>query len=644
MHVTSHSHNSNDNQPPKQILLSRLLITGHIHEQTPVCVLIDIADAHGIKYLGEDTEKPNFSQHILASINETRTFVLQDMKSMDEWSNVARFVNKHSKWPRNKLSQAYNFLIGFSNNENPLPKINHPFLVGPQTPENIFSVNACILYKICVHHRLNVNSHTTINQMAYAVNMLREGTESIMRRVRTFVERDSDRNNLINILMLSHHDVGDPDANPDTGSNNNTVSYDVVPQVEITHETLISVHQSLNDIVKLRHRIEPSTNLGAIGLAALNYSIDISKATNPLREYKLLKASGRVEYKPSDPWMRYWYEYTPIMFDLFVTFNPTFPPQFYLPNILLDMIRNEGYSMSRLENEDPYELLQLAYTSETFYQGKMPRLRSKETVIDLDDVDTVPYGQLLCFGQPESPMAPVTVTELTKLFNSNQNFTNPFRNESIFTVEAINKLKLIAQSPQGPNSNVHLSPETIKLKGELNLAINTVEIMLRNNDEASRNLMLSYRNANSEIKREIEGVLSVLLHMGMHMRGWNGTGAFPVEHAVVHAHQTNSIDENINYSVGEFERRCNKLGEIGRLIKGLPLVLYKDGIYNPSTDSNNGISIADRIEIVMNGDYTSNMASCIRLSSNWVCASAHKYMTCIGMTAPFEIFRLRPIS
>lgn len=639
MQLTGQLRDANEPSVENKILLSRLFITGHIHEHTPICVLIDIADAHGITYLKEDIDKPNFAQHILAFIHNNKSVDLNQLKDRHEWECVARFVNRNAIWPRDKLVEAYNFLIGFTNNDNLLAKIPENFDIGPQTPNNIHSINACILYKICTHYRLNVNSHTTINQMAFGIKMLREETESVIRRVKHFTETNINRTNLINILMLAHNEIEDPIPK----ISETKVNHNIVPKVEVSHDYLHAVYNNLTNPSALRSVIQPSTSPGAIALAALDYNIDISKSKDPLREYKVLRCSTRNDYQPVDPWLKYWYKLNPIMFDLSVTFNPLFPIEFYDLSRLHDMARIEGYSTREIAESNPYELLQIAHVSETFYQGELPSMSTRETPIDLNEIEEVPYGQLLCFGQAGLPMVPISMTELITLFERNQNFTS-YRPNSVFSDIAINKLKQIAQSPSGPNPAICLSPETVRVRATLFNTISNIEIILRNNDEASRQLISTYRRSNPDVQQDIRDTLRKLLHVGMYMRGWNGSGPFPIEQALVSEQESLRIDTNVNRSIAEFNQMCQILETVGSHIQHLPLVLYKDDIYNISTDEDDGLTIKDRLRIVLKGDTINNMRSCIRLSSNWICSSAHKYMIMIGMEPPFEIYKLRRIS
>lgn len=620
--------------------LSRLAITGHIHEHTPLCVLMEIADAHGIKYNPDDCTKPNFNTQLISRIHETNIPTISGNNDRIEWQYIARFVNKNCDWPQSKLLQAYNFLVKFTTNQDPLENISKGFICGLQTPDNVTAVNACILYKICTLNRLNVNMRTTMKQMAYCVNMLREDVESLNRRVNSYIEKHAKRSDLINILMLSPYEIQDPEPKPCESQ----INYSLIPKPNTTFDVLQTLHSHLHDVKILQHKIEPGTDYGAIALAAINYGIDISKARDPIREYKILKISGRNDYKPGDLWMAYWYKINPNLFDIYETFNPLFPSKYYDSNRLKHMAFNEGFTSNEINLNDPYELLSMNYLTDTFYMGEFPNIKSRTTLIDLDSIDEIPYGQLICFGSYELPLHPVSLSELVNLFNANRNFTNPFQKNSVFSSTAIGKLKSICQNPSGPNHNIRLPESTIKIRTELLEIIISIELHMKTTDEPTRNFINIYRESSSETRLRIKTVLTNLLHVGMYMRGWTGSGVYPVIKAPVPPEREPEVAVNVTNALAAYESSYKSLGKIGSQINNLPLVRYRDGEYQLSNYEHDGKTIGQRINIIKEGDTTNNVASCIRLSSNWLCASAHKYITCLGLPPPFDIFNLRDIS
>lgn len=620
--------------------LSRLSITNHINENTPVCVLIEIADAHGIGYDQKNINIPNFHRNLLKSINKASVYIVNSKYDSSELTYIARFINKHTKWPRGKLIQAYEYLIQFINNDNLMEKISNDFTTGLQTPENVFSINACILYKICTINRLNVNNRTTIEQMSYSVKLLREDDiGSIMRRAKIFIE-NSNRINLINILMLSNHEIKDINI----PASIDDIKYNILPEGKINHKIISVIHESLHDIKTLQNKINPTTDQGAIALAIIGFNIDISRTVDPINEYNILKICQISNYKPSDPWMKYWFKRNPSMFDLSITFNPLFPKVFYNDKILKELARNEGYTDREITTEGSYELLQLANITETFYCGEYPNLKSNQTCIDLSDVSEVPYGELLCFGQFNYLLNPITIGELVDLFNANKNFTNPFSKDAIFTKTAINKLKLIIRDHIRPCRKKMLSSETIQIRQELLMAINDIENLIASGEMPAKQFLIIYQNSDIKTKQMIVKFLTQLLHMGMYMRGWLGSENYPVSKAIVPYNIKGQVDINVSDSIREYEMTLTSLGKIGERINNLPLVIYRDKEYHASIEEKNGLTIGDRINIVKKGDTVSNVCSCIRLSSNWICASAHKYMTLIGLPPPFDIFNLSSIS
>jgi hypothetical protein len=439
---------------------------------------------------------------------------------------------------------------------------------------------------------------------------------------------------------LSPHEIQDPEPKIDQDA----CDYAILPQCNVGHDLLNRIYQSLSDLNILRERIEPSTDGGCIALAAINYNIDITRSSNPILEYKALKKCGRIDYKPVDPWMIYWYNRNTLLFDLTFTFNPLFSVHYYNQACLRIMVQNEGYSQREISQGDPYELLQLAHVSETFYQGEMPNIKSNETPIDLDTVDDVPYGQLLSYGQMASHLNIISVSELINLFTNNQNFSTPFEPDTVFSPVSINKLKLILQNPYGPNPTKQMTYDTIQLRTRLLNIITDIEVLSRNTDAPTRSLLLSYQSSDSSTKHLISTLLTNLLHLGMYMRGWSGSGEYPVSSAEVTSPRETEVSINVTRAIATYESVKSTLGSIGTQINNLPLLIYKDNEYQVSTEHSNGFTIGDRINIVKQGDQTNNIASCIRLSSNWICASAHKYIIAIGHPPPFDIFYLRHIS
>lgn len=613
------------------ITLSRLNITGQIHQETPLCVLNEIAYSHCI-HSTAITKK-----NLVKLINEKPPVMVKDIDNSPgaiDLQYIARFVSNAGRWEFGKLRLAFKFLLQFMNKDDPLLKIPINFEYGQQDPENPYRINACILYKTCLYHRLNVNKLTTIDQLAFAVRMLRGDIESIKRRALKFVQDDANKTNLINILLLSPQEIPDPEP-PELTEN---VNYSQIPNLNINHELFDKLYKALTDVNELRGKINPTTSAGSVALAALKYGIDISYSKNPIREYSRLKLLGRDGYVPGDEWLLYWYNKNKKNFDLLETFSPYFPKNYYEKNQLRVMAINEGFTQKDFNSNDYYNLLHENYRMETFYEGELPNLNSDTLTIDFEPISELPAGELLCYGVKEEKLQPISINELLGSFNYNRNFSNPLDNNGLFSQRSINKLKIILQ-------NQNYDVNTNKLREQLLKLIIDIEKDLNENDGQTRQLIFTYHNASQDTKNAIIDCLQSLVKAGMYMRGWVGPGdVYPLEETYVAEENQMYVQMNSEKAIYTFQSKCKSLGRIGNQIMDLPLVEHKDGSYNPSTDIEKGLTIFDRISIILQGDKAKSIHSCIRMSSNWICASGHKYLTALGAPPPFDIFKLRKIA
>jgi hypothetical protein len=621
---------------PRQ--LSRFHITGDVDTNTPVCVLIEMCDSHGVIYDTATSKSPNFAQGLVDALYlyETKPYTITSITRTEDLPYAARYVNSRVSWRRrSKFIEAYNFLIQFSGNDDPLTYIPVDFHCGPQTPEHPTSVNACVLYKTCHYHRLHVTSHTTMEQMAYAVRMLREDSATLLRVVTSFVQGHARRTDLINTLMLSPYVIRDPAPRvlevPDLSR---------LPATTVRHDMLTHMSTSLNDIKMVQKKITPTTENGAVGLAAINYSMDLSMAQDPVTEYYNLNSGVRTNYVPADPWMRHWLTVNPSIFDLSVTFNPVFPETYYEPRHLAAMAQYEGFSAAEIASSTSYQLMQFAYVSETFYLGPLPNMTGVTTPFSYVDIEEIPPGELLCYGTREQALHPVSIGELLELFQYNKNFTDPFSQGAIFTSSAITKLRNIIL-----DHSIHMGSDTIRMRTDLLNTITRIEHLNSTTDGATRDLIQVHQRSNSVTRDAIVGALTKLLQAGLYMRGWMGPGhPYPIEHTVVTFNMYPTVDLQVSAGINAYETSIRNLGTVGRQINDLPLVRFRGGQYQKSTTREKGFTIGDRMQLVKQGDTTSNIESCIRLSSNWLCASAHNYLVVLGQPPPFDIFHLRDIA
>jgi len=310
------------------------------------------------------------------------------------------------------------------------------------------------------------------------------------------------------------------------------------------------------------------------------------------------------------------------------------------------MAIREGYLPADINFANPYELLSMAYVSNTFHVGPQEGMLNAETPFSLDSIIELDPHVVVCYGSKaaarEIGLIAFRYAELAEQFHYAKNFANPMRSTyphtgDIFEASAIRKLKVIANTaPPGE------SQEAMIERQRLANAILEVELFTDSNTQQYRVIYQAYVSADTSTKDRIREAITALFELAMFMRGWTGSGNYPIREAPVD--NQDQVDIRVSQGISRFEELCRNLGDVGTIILNLPLLQYRAGIFSSSTESNQGRTIEERIQIVRLGDTTNNTNSCIRLTSNWLAASAYRYMQIIGISPPFDIELLRTIS
>lgn len=594
--------------------LSRLYITDELDAFTPKCVLVEIYKAHNIPHNTPTEDISSFSTPFIDPDNLTSA----DVRCL------ARFVNSSCQWPRRCLLQSFNYLMSFSKIQE-LPENFNELSIGEQTPDDPTSLNACILYRLCKYNGINTDYSMTIDQMSKALSYLTIPLYYLQTTVLNFINKQAGIDDMINIIM--NNDLSVPRGK-------NTIDYNKTVETSVSFNILERMFDSLHDVGVLQSNIIPSSNEGAIALCMMVYGIDISYAEHPVHEYTYIKRyREQPNFQFNDKWMRYWKNKNKYMFDTSMYFNPLFSKKYYTNKILNHLVQIYNFSSGVIySSDDAYNLLQMAYLENNFYIGPLPNMVTDSTKITLEHIDDVEKDTLLCWGTLNNSLTPVTLHELSELFKNNLNYTNPFERNSVFSKNSMNTLKMLCK---------HINNEA---SHQLLASINYVDIFNKRNDQPTVDMIRYYTNANTAEKRILEDSLRLLLDAGMYMRGWQGPDTpLPIKTAPVPAGQEILVSINSEKALHDFEASVNKL-RTPSIIFNLPLVRWRDIEYQKSTSISDGSTLMDRINIIRSGESSDNISSCIRISSNWICSSAHKYLTAIGKSEPFLISELRDIS
>jgi hypothetical protein len=244
------------------------------------------------------------------------------------------------------------------------------------------------------------------------------------------------------------------------------------------------------------------------------------------------------------------------------------------------------------------------------------------------------------------------VRELAEHFQTSRSFSNPQRINELYSDVSIQKLRLICTNRVN-NSKI---PNVSRIENQNLLnAISFVELCNQTNTAEAISLNKMYKESSTKDQESIELTLHLLLELGMYMRGWKA-GSQNTEKYPLQASETGfdpddqgRVDLNVTTAITRYENQIEGLPHhLRNQVENLPLVRatnnQKGITFQASSNTEQGLTINDRIKIVKTGETSAASYSCIRLSSNWLTASAWYYTVAIGRSAPFEIEFLAQIS
>ncbi len=148
--------------------LNYLKIIGCLNIDSPLIIIYDVAISHGIFIDNNKFSNIEYIQYIIELIEKSpkKKVNLNSSKITErELKDLARFVNIQEKWEKDPLIKAYEFLIGNHKLEDIATSS-----FGPQTLEDLYSLNNCILYKLCLDSELELRRYSGKDEMLYALS------------------------------------------------------------------------------------------------------------------------------------------------------------------------------------------------------------------------------------------------------------------------------------------------------------------------------------------------------------------------------------------------------------------------------------------------------------------------------------------
>jgi hypothetical protein len=635
--------------------LSRLDITGEINLNTPKIVLEEIAHANSIKFDIQNDSVTYLSRIIIKlSKSSIKDVISEDFENdSNSLRVIAKYVNSHCKnWRKKTLLSAFNFLQNFISEENinSFSKSPKRFNIkyGLQTPEETESLNACILYRLCKYHSISTNINTTCEEMInnlklyYYISENSKIKNDAQMYIFDMLRFQYSANDIVNILSLE------------------TTKFLISDEIEM-HEYEDATKLGYEEFSKCAFTILdeteeekcPKNACEAIVLAALQYKIDITECEDPLKEYSFLE---KEPYFPQDSKLkerlRISYIYPESLESPWLdkNFNPNLPEKMYEGKDLINLCVQEGidiffednyFDEDYYTNEDKYySSLQTVYLIETFIHGKQGNISNKETTF-LEKIEDLEYDEVVVYGvrgdirNDNYEMRAYTYGELCDTFSNYKRFSDPITKE-LFNEDVIEKLYLLTQKERRETE----SEKIYKERNELGDEIERVKIYNSNKNQYVEEFLEIYESLSEYDKDEVENFLTLFLHLGMYMRGWDGKEDYPLKSKETNFETEKQIvvDDRVTQCLIKIEKKSKELGELGIFIINLPLMEYikESNAFSPSYDEIEGLTIKDRMEIVRGGE-NGTLNSCIRTSSNKFCATGYYYMILIGFRLPFNI-------
>ena len=590
------------------IELNRINIIGAVDMDTPKIVIDEIARSHGMtpQQVIEPTEHLTLSVRIPYKKGHLRA--------------IARYVNPSCVWNQRSLMKSFEFIQLFNASQCVIPKTVPQ--MGSQTPEHPYSYNACMLYKLHKVWGIKTYHNTTFDELALAVRLYLSDKNKLVERV-IQVAQASNKIQLISMLVNEKRSMSIEILN-----NVDSMSKPCDDTDEVSLASIENIIQTYSN-EKLLKRITPTSTSEAVVLSALNYQLDLTFAQNPLDEYHNMITNK--PYIPSDEIMFNRFSYNCKIFDLSTYFNPFLPESVYATETLELLIALEGISLVQIQesNLTKYEYLQLVSFKPNIYHGLQMNVQDIQTLVYKSDITEIDPTSIVCIGTVNKSLL-LTYNELSEYWDSAGDYLHPETND-VLPRAIINKLMAIHEH----HEHFMLSHQAYNDLTQLTMVIHKIESDKVIKSKQVDHFINKYQDLPKTIQLRIRKCIQKLFILSMTMRGWKKGLKYPIEVAPVKNQY--EVDINVTEMYNDFMKMCSTLDEYEGLIMDLPLFMYKNGEFKTTDDSDQGILLRDRLRIITDDR---SVYSCIRTSSNWLAASAYRYMLLLKMQLPFDIDKL----
>lgn len=580
-----------------KISLNRFHIIDCVDYNTPFCVLQEIIRCLGMSIELEDIEG-NVDQMIgyMQATEIEVPFSESNDYTEDDLAKISTFVSqKDTTWGDENLMKALRHLIEFTE------CIDLNIQYGPKTNDCPLSHDATMLYIHCMKHNIDIKNTDTFEDLVVYTKLTFAKTGALLDALSTKA-CTSTKGGIINMIKVKRNDE---------------------PEFCFSDIEPTRMQQLKNSVISRCIM----TDEEAIVETAREFGIDISESSRPSREIIELKKG--LKFHIDDNFTRN-YKLNPIYYNM-TRFWKTHLSCLYTQKMEMKLLDNE--CVNHQEISDPKQFLYELTLTKNIYQGVIPGLNVTETYVYRTPISELNSRHLLTYGVLQNKdMIVLTASEISSFFKSHCDFRD-FKNEGqIISERNMNKLSMICK--QFPHEEEFLDLlQTIEDTKTLGTIVNG----------SMREFIAHCKSSDTTTTQKINNVITKLFFLAMSMRGWNGNDEYPLteQQCQNYTERFEQIEDVSTEGLREIIHLINELPDATKImVKGLPLIKLseRDKMYYRSTNPDEGLTLYDRLVLI--STKPDSIYACMRLSSNYLAATAQYYNALINSKNFFNIKEL----
>jgi hypothetical protein len=373
----------------------------------------------------------------------------------------------------------------------------------------------------------------------------------------------------------------------------------------------------------------PQTREAAIALAAERFALDLGWLDDPVIAYVELMANGMsgavtaLKNRNSR------------LCELGHVFNPVLRKA-YPKDMIRTFLRELGLPSTARKEE-----LAAAVESVTFWPGWYPSIGNPggQTTVTMEPIASIPSQELICFGKVRERLTAFTYEELADFLHQQDTPCMMADGKTPPLSRAqIRRLALLTRAQEGQAENS--AGGVPALKRRVSLELNRLSDRLTSADAVVAAMVAAFTG---KCAKAVAAALRRLFILAMVMRGWDKKPQTPLP--LVNAATAEENDPVVDIRTW---REIEKLEQLSRHtgfdFLALPMVRNLTGSYERYTAADGGVTLRERLAIVKQGETTSNVHSCIHITSNLFAWSALFYMGKLGIKQPIAVGELQSVA